>query len=521
MQPVRNVQNTEEVLRCPTTGPTHLLSLTAQGGRFCSNCTSNLRNHCYAELLSLMHLFLSNNNEKDDILNAININVDHDLTLSPQRITLPTTSMALFIARRLITMDLFEILVTATTPSELRLEAATTAPVFSTRFHLLHYNYSCPRMGRKGKKRVCQQFLEHNGHFLGERCKGPRSSYTTSAYGDAALQKRTRNTPATLEEETTQVDYLALLTFQQHSCLVREPDTSCLGTRSLQKMLQQYQIDQRPFPGLSPIVPNLSFVALNISKIQKGDMVLDPYCGTGSLLLLPTKLGALCIGTDINKTYFEPTGDAGDAGDAGETCTSKTDISRINTRNSTLQSNFDFYNLPVPDLFIANTIATKHHYRQVPFLRAILTDVPYGFRKPRVKHDNGTYDDRVSSPTELHNAVLAMVRPLYVLGRDLLVVGGRLVFFFPTFAQQKELVLDEVSLGLNEFNRVNERSSASSFSSSFSSSFEGVEVEGKEVDGEDCVQALRLVCVCTEQFKQFQRNLVCVEKRVRRGTCTR
>ena len=84
------------------------------------------------------------------------------------------------------------------------------------------------------------------------------------------------------------------------------------------------------------------------------------------------------------------------------------------------------------------------------------------------------------------------------------------MFFFPTFAQQEDLVLDEESLGLNEFNQVNERSSASA---------EGVEVEEVQVDGEDCV--LRLVCVCTEQFKQFQRNLVCVEKRLRklrRGT---
>ena len=206
--------------------------------------------------------------------------------------------------------------------------------------------------------------------------------------------------------------------------------------------------------------------------------MLDPYCGTGSLLLLPTKLGAVCLGSDINKTYFESTA----------------------TEKNTLQSNFDFYNLPVPDVFVANTISKIHFYRcRSPFLDCILTDVPFGFRKPRVKYDNGSYDDRVSSPVDLHKAVLAMVFPLYVLGRDCLVVGGRLVFFFPTFAQQEGLVLDEVSLGLNEFNRVEKSSTSSSGCCE------------EEVDVE-CV--LRLVCVCTEQFKQFQRNLVCVEKRL-------
>jgi len=84
---------------------THLLSLTAGGGRFCSSSTDNLRAHSYHELLSLYDLY------SDDAtpLPPLHLDLHHDLTKGPQVVTIPD-SCALSIASRLVTLDLFKII---------------------------------------------------------------------------------------------------------------------------------------------------------------------------------------------------------------------------------------------------------------------------------------------------------------------------------------------------------------------------------------------------------------------------
>jgi len=47
-----------------------------------------------------------------------------------------------------------------------------------------------------------------------------------------------------------------------------------------------------------------SHLAANAAYINEGDFVLDPFCGTGSLLISSAALGAYVVGSDIDPGSF-------------------------------------------------------------------------------------------------------------------------------------------------------------------------------------------------------------------------
>ncbi|MFX1563976.1 MAG: THUMP domain-containing protein, partial [Promethearchaeota archaeon] len=57
---------------------------------------------------------------------------------------------------------------------------------------------------------------------------------------------------------------------------------------------------QRPFFVPSALHPKIARVMVNFSRVACGDSFLDPFCGTGGLLLEARALGCLPIGLDID-----------------------------------------------------------------------------------------------------------------------------------------------------------------------------------------------------------------------------
>ena len=54
----------------------------------------------------------------------------------------------------------------------------------------------------------------------------------------------------------------------------------------------------RPFFHPAAIFPKLSRALVNFSRVEPGEVFLDPFCGTGSLLLEAHELGATALGAD-------------------------------------------------------------------------------------------------------------------------------------------------------------------------------------------------------------------------------
>ena len=227
---------------------THLLSLTAGGGRFCSSSTDNLRAHSYHELLSLYEMY------SDATTLPLHLDLHHDLTKGPQVVTIPD-SCALSITSRLVTLDLFKIIWSSdsssaplskqqhettsdlnqqdqppppfpllplppTTPGATKMLTTTQQQYF----HLLHYNWTNPKMGRKAKKKVCSQCLldlddvddvdSPSPPPRALRLTGPRSSFLSD------------------DDKTQFIDFYAILTDGPRSnetWLAREMDSSPNG----------------------------------------------------------------------------------------------------------------------------------------------------------------------------------------------------------------------------------------------------------------------------------------------------
>jgi tRNA G10 N-methylase Trm11 len=66
-------------------------------------------------------------------------------------------------------------------------------------------------------------------------------------------------------------------------------------------MLQQYRDESRPFVSAEiSTSPKICRTLLNLAGARPGDTILDPFCGTGTLLMEAAILGMKCIGVDID-----------------------------------------------------------------------------------------------------------------------------------------------------------------------------------------------------------------------------
>jgi len=66
-------------------------------------------------------------------------------------------------------------------------------------------------------------------------------------------------------------------------------------------MLQQYRDEARPFVSSEiSTSPKICRTLLNLAGARPGDTILDPFCGTGTLLMEAAILGMKCIGVDID-----------------------------------------------------------------------------------------------------------------------------------------------------------------------------------------------------------------------------
>ncbi len=78
-----------------------------------------------------------------------------------------------------------------------------------------------------------------------------------------------------------------------------------------------FKIDKKHFYNLKPhkrpffypgsMSPKLARCMVNLTGIKKGDLVLDPFCGTGGILIEAGIMGARVVGADIDERMVEGT----------------------------------------------------------------------------------------------------------------------------------------------------------------------------------------------------------------------
>ena len=133
----------------------------------------------------------------------------------------------------------------------------------------------------------------------------------------------------------------------------------------------KYDLVHRKYIGPTSTDHVLSFLMTNFAQINEGQMVIDPFVGTGSLLIPPSLYKAICFGCDLDVRVLR-------GYSVGYTRKSEED-KKPEKRKGDIFSNFDDYNLERPQI-IRQDINKSGFRKQNYLFDAIICDPPYGWR---------------------------------------------------------------------------------------------------------------------------------------------
>ncbi|MDG6229531.1 MAG: TRM11 family methyltransferase [Candidatus Thermoplasmatota archaeon] len=110
---------------------------------------------------------------------------------------------------------------------------------------------------------------------------------------------------------------------------------------------ERRKAQHRPFFSPISLHPKVARALVNLSEIQSGQLMYDPFCGTGGILIEAGLIGACLFGSDISAKMIQGA-----------------------------KENLTFYNLNAEQMFSAD-IGEIHTYLNKS-IDAVVTDLPYG-----------------------------------------------------------------------------------------------------------------------------------------------
>jgi tRNA (guanine10-N2)-dimethyltransferase len=226
-----------------------------------------------------------------------------------------------------------DVLIVETNPNDTDIKRLSERLAFT--FVIDELLFSCPTTLNEIIQNAEKHQLPPEGS-IAIRCKN-RSSHISSEQlidqlGDIYTKKRTVNLTK------PDIEVRAVIT----------EDTAYLGIKKADldtSHFQQRRGHLRPF--LSPITlhPKIARAMVNLSQVKKQQTLLDPFCGTGGILLEAGFIGAQIIGSDIEQKMIEGS-----------------------------QKNLEFYHLKKYRLYCTDIGDIA---RYAPSVDAIATDFPY------------------------------------------------------------------------------------------------------------------------------------------------
>jgi tRNA (guanine10-N2)-dimethyltransferase len=177
-----------------------------------------------------------------------------------------------------------------------------------------------------------------------------------SEHGSIAIRCKNRSS---LIDSQPILEILADVYTNNRTVKLQDPDVEVRAIITDSRIyvgVKKFQIDRRQFekrkvqfrPFFSPISlhPKLARALVNLSEVKQGETLLDPFCGTGGILIEAGLIGACIIGIDINDKLIKGCGE-----------------------------NLEFYKLKKYDLFCTDI---GNIFEYVSNIDAIVTDMPYG-----------------------------------------------------------------------------------------------------------------------------------------------
>ncbi|XP_005101497.1 tRNA (guanine(10)-N2)-methyltransferase homolog [Aplysia californica] len=192
--------------------------------------------------------------------------------------------------------------------------------------------------------------------------------------------------------------------------------------------IQQYHLQKRHFIANTSMDACLSMVMANLAQVKHDDFVMDPFVGSGSLLVSSAHYGAYVMGTDIDYLLLHARAKPSRA------------CQKTRASDESVRQNLQQYGLESRYIDVMVADASRHRvWRKGCRFDAIITDPPYGIRESAAKI--ATVDE--SQVKEVEGAPHYPQKAQYNIGdiyKDLLnfaakflELGGRLVYWLPIF----------------------------------------------------------------------------------------
>ncbi|XP_050297429.1 tRNA (guanine(10)-N2)-methyltransferase homolog [Anthonomus grandis grandis] len=194
----------------------------------------------------------------------------------------------------------------------------------------------------------------------------------------------------------------------------------------LRQLMKKLSLKTRKFIGNTSMDPQLSLLMANQAKVKNGDIILDPFVGSGSLLVAAAEFGAYVYGSDIDYLMLH----------------GKTKPSRIRqekrAKDESIRANMKQYNLEHKYLDVLIHDFATIFWKDCMEFDAIITDPPYGIRESTEKigteKDSFTVSEEHLSthyPAKIEYGIPSIYRDLIIFSAKHLKIGGRLVCWFP------------------------------------------------------------------------------------------
>ena len=182
--------------------------------------------------------------------------------------------------------------------------------------------------------------------------------------------------------------------------MANAPSTLFLGRRLAEgaaSHLARLSLSERSYLGRTTLPPDLAYLMAVQARCVPGSIVLDPFCGSCSILMSCAVLGATTVGIDVDAEVLHGTVD----GQPGI---------ELNFRQADLE--------PPAKLFLGDMAEIEQLTAGSSYSRfdAIVTDPPYGLMEGLGQH---------------YRPLRRRLTELLFLGCQRLRVGGRLVFLLP------------------------------------------------------------------------------------------
>ncbi|KAF9406510.1 hypothetical protein HW555_013153 [Spodoptera exigua] len=196
-------------------------------------------------------------------------------------------------------------------------------------------------------------------------------------------------------------------------------------------LIQVHSLKKRQFIGNTSMDAQLAIIMANQAQVKLGDMVLDPFVGSGSLLVAAAHFGAYVWGSDIDYMMLHAR-------------TRPTRVGqKIRTKEESIRGNMRQYGTESRYLDVVVSDFSLHNWRSDLKFDAIITDPPYGVREPTekigIERDNYTLSEEHMVnhvPSKVEYGLGHIYSDLLNFAATHLEMGRRLVCWYPLVREE-------------------------------------------------------------------------------------